>query len=197
MFGPKDSSPTKLKIPSPTQSPDSASGDAQAEPSAAELRFVTITEKMTKLDISVDPSNPNAINNTKIKLEEIIRDLEEFARDCAESGDAEKLPSLNGDISDLLQQVRTLHGHISKQAKAMDRYEGEGESYDEEELGREEIAKLLLLTSKAFRAGQISTEQRAFIKDKVIAREGYMRKILQQQELGTVVNALVTFANIP
>jgi len=158
---------------------------------------VKITEKMTKLDISVDPSNPKAINNTKAKLEEIIRDLEEFSKDCKESVDSEKIPSLMSDISDLLQQVQILYSHISKQAKAIDRYEDEGESYDEEELSREEIAKLLLLTSKAFRGQQITAEQRGFIKDKVVKREGYLRKILQQEELGTVVNALVTFANIP
>lgn len=206
-------SPTKMKVTSPTQSPDSTSaahstdsavtggGEADSEtahePSEAELRFIAITQKMTKLDISVDPSNPNAIINTKTKLEEIISDLQVFERDCREGADSDKIPSLLGDISELLQQVRTLYGHISKQAKAMDRCEDEDSSEEEEALERSEIAKLLLLTSKAFRTGQITPQQRAAIKDKVINRDGYLRKILQQEELGTVVNALVTFANIP
>eukprot|EP01006_Ploeotia_vitrea_P033362 TRINITY_DN65471_c1_g1_i1.p1 TRINITY_DN65471_c1_g1~~TRINITY_DN65471_c1_g1_i1.p1 ORF type:complete len:180 (+),score=3.66 TRINITY_DN65471_c1_g1_i1:42-581(+) len=166
-----------------------------AQMSQAEEKFINITKKMTQLDISVDPSNPKGLINTQNQLNEIIKDLENFAIECKNNGDSERIPSLNKDIQELLSQTHTLYGHISKQVKAMDRYEDEEESYDELELNREEIVKLFLLTSKAYKNKQIDEKQKGFIKDRIIHRDGYLRKIMQQEELG--VPTLATFASLP
>ena len=178
---------------------------------------------MGNLNISVDPSNPKAISATKTNLEEIISDLVQFSSDCRLNGDTDRIPTLVGDIDQLLSQTRVLHGHISKQIHAMHRMDIEtdrdgdrngggdrhgddtgsgsnsedGGEYEEDPLNREEIAKLLLLTSKAYQAKHIDKEQKGHLKDEIVRRRSYLRKVVEQEDFGNVLTTLATFARIP
>ena len=191
-------SPTKNKVVispkiTPPTSPDK---DSQlVEISLAEEKFGKIAMKMTDLNIAVDPSNPNGLRNTEFKLKEIIDDLTKFKQESQSNGDCKAIPTLSNDIEELLSQTTVLYGYISKQLKAMNRYDNEEESFDELELDRNEIAKLLILTSKLYNTKQIDLKQKGYIKDKIIRKEGYLRKMLQQEELG--LNTLATFASLP
>ena len=193
-----NSSPTKNKVVispkiSPPTSPDKE--NKLGEISLAEEKFGKIAMKMTDLNIAVDPSNPNGLRVTESKLKEIMDDLTKFRKECQSNGDCITIPSLSNDIEELLSQTTVLHSYISKQLKAMNRYDNEEESFDELELDRSEIAKLLILTSKLYATRQIDLKQKGYIKDKIVRKEGYLRKMLQQEELG--LNTLATFASLP
>jgi hypothetical protein len=57
-------------------------------------------------------------------------------------------------------------------------------------LNREEVGKLLLLTSKALELKIISDEQKGFIKDQICMRAGILRVILKYEDLSVVMGAL-------
>lgn len=185
-----------------------AAEKVSTQPSSEE-RFKAITVKMGKLNISVDPSNPQAIVATRSDLEDIISDLEQFQTDCKMNGDAEHIPTLLTDIEQLLSQTHVLHGHISKQMHAMHRMDNvdsdagddagaDADASDSEELlSREEISKLLLLTNKAYQAQHIDLNQKAFLKDEIVRRKGYLRKVVEQEDFANVLTTLALFAQIP
>ena len=58
-------------------------------------------------------------------------------------------------------------------------------------LRRDEIGKLLLLVAKAFQTQQITREQRSRIKEQICNRAGYLRMVLEQQDMRVVIAALV------
>ncbi len=63
-------------------------------------------------------------------------------------------------------------------------------NYDDSVLQREEIAKLLLLTIKSYELNRISVKQKGHIKDQVCRRLGYLRLVLQQEDIGLIIEAL-------
>jgi hypothetical protein len=63
-------------------------------------------------------------------------------------------------------------------------------SSTEPPLQREEIAKLLLLSSRAHSVQQISVQQWRALKDEICRRKGYLRQILRQSDISSVMAAL-------
>ena len=57
-------------------------------------------------------------------------------------------------------------------------------------LNREEIAKLLLYTAKAYQLKRINGAQKNRIKDLICQRAGYVRIVLQQTDLNVLFEAL-------
>lgn len=62
-------------------------------------------------------------------------------------------------------------------------------------LSREEIGKLLVLTSRAYKSQIISPNQRAFLKTQIIARHGMLRVVLQFPSLESIMAALKTISS--
>lgn len=59
-------------------------------------------------------------------------------------------------------------------------------------LQREEIAKLLLLSSRAHTIQQIDVQQWRLLKDEICRRKGYLRDILRQSDISAVMAALAS-----
>jgi len=57
-------------------------------------------------------------------------------------------------------------------------------------LSRDEIAKLLLLTSRAWKMKMVTDKQRHFIKTVIVRQEGYLRVILSLSSIKTIMSAL-------
>lgn len=58
------------------------------------------------------------------------------------------------------------------------------------ELRRDEIAKLLLLISRAYSLELIAVEQRSFLKSEVVCRKGYLRRIVRMSDIPEIMQAL-------
>ncbi len=101
--------------------------------------------------------------------------------------------SLNIEIGSLLEQALGLHSQLEsviRRATPSRTSPGKPLSSQEPELNREEVAKLLLLVSRAFSINQISNEQRNLIKDQICLRKGYLRNILRENDIAKVMGAL-------
>lgn len=57
-------------------------------------------------------------------------------------------------------------------------------------LAREEIAKLLLLVSRAHGIGQLTDLQKSNLKMEVCLRKSYLRNVLKQQDINHIMTAL-------
>ena len=66
---------------------------------------------------------------------------------------------------------------------------------EEKMLSREEIGKMLVLTSRAYKTQIITPNQRAFLKNQIIARYGMLRVVLQFPTLESIMAALKTISS--
>lgn len=66
---------------------------------------------------------------------------------------------------------------------------------ESEPLNREEIGKLLILTSRAYTSKIISPNQRAFLKTQIVAQHGMLRVVLQFPTLESIMSALKTISS--
>ena len=57
-------------------------------------------------------------------------------------------------------------------------------------LAREEVAKLLLLVSRAHGIGQLTDEQKSQLKMDICRRKGALRNILRQQDITQIMTVL-------
>lgn len=189
MSSPSRTSPARS---SPVKSPSSAMNGMSLEE-----KFAAVTNKMSTLDLAIDPSNPDSLSKAKAQLDEIIGDLEEFLEDDLLNDNSEKSKALLADVTELLDQTRVLQGHIAKQISSNVSNAFSSTSSDdssESELKRDEIAKLLLLVSRAFGIQQISLEQRGFLKNEIVNRKGYLRSVVQQEDIGKVLAMLAAIS---
>jgi hypothetical protein len=185
---------------SPSRTSPAKSSPQKSPPKGMSLeeKFAAVTNKMGSLDLAIDPSNPGSLSKAKAQLDEIIGDLEEFVEDDLLNDNSEKSKALLADVTELLSQTRVLQGHISKQVTAnisnAPASTPADETSDEPELKRDEIAKLLLLVSRAFGISQISVEQRGFLKNEIVNRKGYLRAVVQQEDIGKVLGMLAAIS---
>ena len=120
---------------------------------------------------------------------------------------------LTREIANLLHQTQQLYQvldltiekakaagaaqHRQQQQQQTEEEEEEGEESHSEEssrsggpLAREEIAKLLLLVSRAHGIGQLTDQQKSNLKMEVCLRKSYLRTILKQQDITQIMAAL-------
>lgn len=165
-----------------------------------EERFADVTAKMGGFDLVIDPGNPESLVKAKEQLDEIILELEGFLKSGDLEDNSEKSKALLGDVSDLLSQTRVLHGHISKQTNKYSASVPTGSTQSIPDVGdnplrRDEIAKLLLLVARAYSIKQISLPQRSFLKSEIVNRKGYLRDVVQQEDIGKVLEMLAEIAD--
>jgi hypothetical protein len=77
-----------------------------------------------------------------------------------------------------------------REAAAKDSSQDTTEIGEESPLAREEIAKLLLLVSRAHGIGQLTDSQKSNLKMEVCLRKSYLRHILRQQDINQIMSAL-------
>jgi len=66
---------------------------------------------------------------------------------------------------------------------------------ESEPLNREEIGKLLILTSRAYASKILSPNQRSFLKTQIVAQHGMLRVVLQFPTLESIMSALKTISS--
>ena len=180
-------------------SKSSPNKNALSSKSKLEERFAAITTKMGSLDLAIDPTLPDSLVRAEEQLGDIMQDLESFVKENLLDEDSDQAKALLGDVNVLLTQTKILQDHISRQIKAQQSSktisvsnsgDDGNNSNAEADLKRDEIAKLLLLVSRAFGIKQITPEQRNFLKSEIVNRKGYLRKVVQQEDIGQVLAML-------
>lgn len=106
----------------------------------------------------------------------------------------------SSSIDSKYQHTNVLKGHLETSFKSYQTKKPviPDETHNEiymEPLRREEIGKLLLLVSKAFETQQISRDQKSKIKNQICNRAGYLRLILEQEDMRIIMAALVTIGD--
>lgn len=156
-------------------------------------RFSAMVKRVEKIDLTIDPRQPESLRKAERDLGHIISDLEKLQSTGLPGidvrGSSEIYGELSADIRDLLLQTKQLKQQIS-QTLPDQSIEDSEETIDL--LGREEIAKLLLVVSRAFSIQRISAEQRSFIKDEICRKKGYLRAVLEADDIFTVMNTLAS-----
>lgn len=110
---------------------------------------------------------------------------------------------LNNEIENMLEQTQLLYKQIDATLQRVldentmkqqlpSTSTTNNKSSSELPLQREEIAKLLLLSSRAHSIQQINVQQWRAIKDEICRRNGNLRMILKQTDISAVMNALAT-----
>lgn len=145
------------------------------------------------------------LDQTKVLLGHVQRALDIQSR-MAAGGSA--LPQLNGRGDDGKNEEETDSEDEADPAddnEELDVDEDEDEAQgrvsdlvkqnEEQPLSREEIGKLLILTSRAFKSEIISGNQRSFLKGQIIARHGMLRVVLQFPTVESILNALKTISS--
>ena len=175
--------------------------------------FFAMAQRVESLSGLIDPTKPSTLLHAQSTLSAVITDLEAMTlvgdRMEAEPGAGES--NLITEIRSLLDQTRGLKLHIDKaigmQAgagggaapeEAAEEPVGESDSQvrefvnsqGEQPLARQEIAKLLLLISRAHKSGVLSQKQKDFLKTQVVARVGMLRVILQLNGIEMIMSAL-------
>lgn len=188
--------------------------------SAAEslrVSFFAMAQRVESLSGLIDPRRPATLLHAQTTLNEVVNDLEAMVivgdRMEAEPGAGQS--DLIREIRSLLEQTRGLKLHIDKAVGIQAGLSGEGggsQSQEEPEveseeasesdvrefvnsqgdvpLDRQEIAKLLLLISRAHKGGVLSQKQKDFLKTQVVARVGMLRVILQLSGIEMIMSAL-------
>ena len=107
------------------------------------------------------------------------------------------------EIANLLHQTQQLYQvldltihkqqavHQQSQGNVGDAQQEPADENDQDvPLAREEVAKLLLLVSRAHGIGQLTDEQKSNLKMEVCLRKSYLRNILRQQDITQIMTAL-------
>lgn len=176
--------------------------------------FFAMAQRVESLSGLIDPTRPSTLLHAQATLSAVITDLEAMTlvgdRMEAEPGAGQS--NLITEIRSLLDQTRGLKLHIDKaigmqagagggaapEEAAEEEPVGESDSQvrefvnsqGEQPLSRQEIAKLLLLISRAHKSGVLSQKQKDFLKTQVVARVGMLRVILQLNGIEMIMSAL-------
>jgi hypothetical protein len=111
--------------------------------------------------------------------------------------DASSDDSEDSEDSEDYQQARQPQEQVEDEGDAdaderVDRLVAQNES---EPLNREEIGKLLILTSRAYTSKILSPNQRSFLKTQIVAQHGMLRVVLQFPTLESIMSALKTISS--
>ncbi len=185
-----------------------------------EKQFKEMAERVTKLDLNIDATSPVSLIRTKQELGNIVQDLSkllEFEKSSSESGDG----SLKTEIEELLNQTASLYEALDASIMQAVRLEAErnnnnnnaddddddedddeddddeddDNTSDQQPLTRDEIAKLLLVTTRAASFGHLTDAQKGLIKDDIVRRRPYLRHIIHHNEnIPAVMHALKALA---
>jgi preprotein translocase subunit SecG len=117
---------------------------------------------------------------------------------------------LTREIANLLHQTQQLYQVLDltiekasasasgAQQRAQQQEIGDTDSTEETvPLAREEVAKLLLLVSRAHGIGQLTDAQKHNLKMEVCLRKSYLRTILKQQDITQIMSALAAAGGGP
>ena len=228
--------------------------------------FFRVAERVESLSGIIDPAVPESLTYAQKVLVNIVSDLTNMAvaGQRLDSDTPGQESTLVTEIFGLLEQSKTLLGHIHRAVDIQDRLgqaqgagaapgssnqqqgdadsnedetsddsddddsesddsedaeedtESESDGYpaapqsrekeedrvddlvaqnEAEPLTREEIGKLLVLTSRAFKSEIVGQSQRAFLKTQIIARHGMLRVVLQFPTLESIMAALKTISS--
>lgn len=166
-----------------------------------------MSKRVEKLDSIIDPKVPSSLIQARDELGSIISDLEKMKVQLESTDSPSRQPntkqkqSMETAIVELLKHTKILKGHIDNTIRSGEARDGvsdtgsEGSVSDspmnvQDPLKRDEIGKLLLLVSKAYQTRQITKQQRGVIKNRICRRSGYLRMILEQDDMNVVIAAL-------
>lgn len=152
----------------------------------AQLR--TITEGIDKCQHDPSPSM-DTLEQRQNELESVMKDLAHFLEDLVNHAESGKplsriQQSLELEGHRLLDQIALLQQHTT--AAIRDVFQ----KHNDRPLQREEISKLLLVTARACAMQHITVEQKFFLKSEICARKSYLRRMLLQPDLHSVLTCM-------
>ncbi len=170
--------------------------------------FAELASRVENIDMKIDLSDPESLLKAKNSLAQVIADLEKLqlhGTDAVHTADlrsgqrvvAENRKVLNREIDSLLDQTRQLYVQLERAAISIQSQKTISPSKSTEpDLSREEMAKLLLLVSRAHKSSQISIQKKAFLKSLICRQDGNLRNILKYPEIGDVLKAISNYGNL-
>lgn len=189
-----------------------------------DAQFSAMAERVEQLDFTIDLNNPASLLHTQDVLANIISDLQKLQSaevSLPDLGGARR--PLRDEIDELLEQTVFLHRQLTssimkavtmssqdetaQESAGVENVEDEeGEDDVEEEapmsystdprseLRRDEIARLLLLVSRAFAYKQLTEEEKTLIKLEIIQKKSYLRQAMASESINEVMTAIKTYA---
>ena len=169
-------------------------------------RFSTVASRIESIHLKIDAKKTETIDVAISELGLVIKDLEELQRyqavlpGGASKDDARRVQedvrkSIGNEISELLNQSKGLQQQLQNISNRINGNNRTPTVQEEERLlGREELAKLLLLVSKAYSIQIIKPAQRNLLKEEIILRKPYLRSLLlAKNDIKEVLAALGKF----
>ena len=156
--------------------------------SSVDQSLKSIAERVGRLDLLIDPSNPNSLREAQQTLNSIVSELQSISsvrnRDLSHNerlviDEIDELlnhtivlkQQIDSTISENQDLYNTINRHSSSNTDASD------EPIDQP-LNQEEIRKLLLLVSQAQSMNILTVNQKSLIKDQICRRQSFLRLIL-------------------
>jgi hypothetical protein len=122
----------------------------------------------------------NFTNNLKMQLEGAVSEYENKKRRNEASGGV---------------PLSSTSSNSSSSASASSSFTSTSTSQPSQEpLTRQEIAKLLLLVSKAYQMNVLTSKQRSNLKNQIIMRSAYLRLIVQNSDIRIIMGALAVIS---
>ena len=161
-----------------------------------------MAERVESMGKGIDPKDPNSLSKARATLVSIIADLQSMVTLGSQVQDDSKLGMMQ-EVHNLLKQTQTLKLHLDRAIQISPSIAAAAKPspptasflekqvlHDKVPLNRDEIAKLLLLTSRAWKSRLLSDKQRHFVKQVIVRREGYLRVILSFGSIQATMEAL-------
>jgi len=157
-------------------------------------RFLAMASRVEAMGQGLSLSDPSSLLRTQTLLEQIIKDLQDMVRIGQSSGATDT--KIMQDVIELYGQTTRLHKHLSD---SISKQQEAARSLQQQEtdligkqppLNRDEIGKLLLLTSRGYKRNELSFKQRAYIKHQILLQQGYLRVIIPLNDINKIMSAL-------
>ena len=176
-------------------------------------RFNKIAVNIQEIHGKIDATNPSTIFEALEEIKTVISnllELQNYQKNLPDTQGAEMSISIGREVDELLEQTKQLYSQLDTIANRLTEVgvaasgpsnsgstgsnSSNIENSDGPDLSRDDLGKLLLLTSKAYAIKVISVEQRNKIKDEIILQKGYLRNMfLAETDISQALDLMGAF----
>ena len=167
--------------------------------STIDQRLSNVAQRVSSLDLLIDPRNPKSLIQAKDTLQSIVNELQLISSIRNKNDLSQSEMIVLSEIDELLNHTNMLKEQIdSTIAENRIIYETINSStaenvaqeiVTEELLNQEDIRKLLLLVAKAQSLNILTTTQKGLIKDQICRRANFLKMVLVE-DLTVTLSAL-------
>ena len=156
--------------------------------SSVDQSLKSIAQRVGRLDLLIDPSNPNSLREAQETLNGIINELQ-IISSAKDSELSQNEMLVINEIDELLNHTIVLKQQIDSTISenqdlynAINKHSSINTNASEESIDRplnqEEIRKLLMLVAQAQSMNILTVNQKSLLKDQIVRRQSFLRLIL-------------------